>query len=69
MNRDSIQQEINSIWYIRILRSKVKKVTMILTVEKRWRRIFVLIFICRKDMVTTVTRSKISYVWFFLLSL
>ena len=69
MNRDSIQQEINSIWYIGILRSKVKKVTMILTMEKRWRRIFVLIFICGKDMVTTVTRSKISYVWFFLLSL
>ena len=70
MTRDSIQQEINSIWYIGILRSWVIKVTIILTVEKRWKRIFVLlIFICGNDMVTTVTRSKISYVCFFLLSL
>ena len=35
MTRDSIQQEINSIWYIGILRSWVIKVTIILTVEKR----------------------------------
>ena len=70
MTRDSIQQEINSIWYIGILRSWVIKVTIILTVEKRWKRIFVLlIFICGNDMVTTVTRSKISYAFFFFLSL
>ena len=67
MTRDSIQQEINSTWYIGILRSWVIKVSIILTVEKRF--FVLLIFICGNDMVTTVMRSKISYVCFFLLSL
>ena len=51
----------------RYIKIRVTYVTTILKLEKR---IFaLLIFICGKDTVTRVTRSKISHVWFFLLLL
>ena len=46
--------------------SRLTNITTILTLQKRWKRIFVLlIFICGNDTVMTITRNRISVCFVF----